>query len=277
MKDLSQTHFTTGEFARLCGVSKHTLFHYDNMKIFSPETKGDNNYRYYSLEQIEVFFVITALKEIGMSLREIKSYLDRRSPGELVILLQEQEMQVNRKIEELLEIKSIIAHKMEQTKNALLINDGEINMQWQRKEYLLKTQINQNDSKAEAIAVAQHVRLCKEWGAENPYSFGAALNLAKIISEDYNAYEFFYTRIIRKPVKPGIYVVKPAGTYIISYHTGGYNTIEQAYPRIIDYAAASGLALSGSLYEDVLLDDLSVHGYDNYAFKLSVLVRKPGS
>jgi DNA-binding transcriptional MerR regulator/effector-binding domain-containing protein len=275
MKDHSQTHFTTGEFARLCGVSKHTLFHYDAMEIFSPETKGENNYRYYSLEQIEVFFVITALKEIGMSLREIKNYLDRRSPGELVILLQEQELQINRKIEELLEIKAIIANKMEQTKNALAINHGEMSMQWQRKEYLLKTQIYQKDSKAQAIAVAKHVRLCKEWGAENPYSFGGALNLAKVISEDYNAYEFFYTRIVRKPGKPGIYLVKPAGTYITSYHTGGYHTIEEAYRRTIDHAASSGHALTGFLYEDVLLDDLSVHGYDNYSLKLSVLVREP--
>ena len=29
-------YLTTGEFARLCGVSKHTLFHYDELGVFSP-------------------------------------------------------------------------------------------------------------------------------------------------------------------------------------------------------------------------------------------------
>ena len=31
-----QGHFTTGEFARLCGVSKHTLCLYDELGVFSP-------------------------------------------------------------------------------------------------------------------------------------------------------------------------------------------------------------------------------------------------
>ena len=33
--------FTTGEFARLCGVKRHTLFHYDEIGIFSPSLRGE--------------------------------------------------------------------------------------------------------------------------------------------------------------------------------------------------------------------------------------------
>ena len=76
--------FTTGEFARLCGVKRHTLFHYDEIGIFSPALRGENGYRYYAPAQIEVFHVIAALKELGMPLAEIRSYLDRRSPAALL-------------------------------------------------------------------------------------------------------------------------------------------------------------------------------------------------
>ena len=48
MKNNKQNYFTTGEFAKLVGVTKHTLFHYDKIGIFSPEIKEDNYYRYYS-------------------------------------------------------------------------------------------------------------------------------------------------------------------------------------------------------------------------------------
>lgn len=72
-------YLTTGEFARLCGVSKHTLFHYDELGVFSPAVKAENGYRYYSMAQIDVFFVISTLKELDIPLREIKAYLDRRS------------------------------------------------------------------------------------------------------------------------------------------------------------------------------------------------------
>ncbi len=42
-------YLTTGEFARLAGVTKHTLFHYDNIGLFQPEFTDENGYRYYTL------------------------------------------------------------------------------------------------------------------------------------------------------------------------------------------------------------------------------------
>ena len=65
--------FTTGEFAALCGVTKHTLFHYDEIGIFSPAIRGENGYRYYAPAQIEVFQVIAVLKELGKPLAEIRA------------------------------------------------------------------------------------------------------------------------------------------------------------------------------------------------------------
>ena len=82
--DQTEMRFTTGEFAALCGVTKHTLFHYDETGIFSPAIRGENGYRYYAPAQIEVFQVISSLKELGMPLSDIKAYLDRRSPETLL-------------------------------------------------------------------------------------------------------------------------------------------------------------------------------------------------
>lgn len=40
-------YFSTGEFAKLAGVSKHTLFYYDEIGLLSPEIKNkENGYRY---------------------------------------------------------------------------------------------------------------------------------------------------------------------------------------------------------------------------------------
>ena len=50
-------YFTTGEFAKLWGVKKQTLFHYDEIGIFKPAIKKPNGYRYYSYQQFEVFGV----------------------------------------------------------------------------------------------------------------------------------------------------------------------------------------------------------------------------
>lgn len=64
--------------------------------------------------------------------------------------------------------------------------------------------------------------------------------------------------------------VRQAGRYLTLFHTGGYGTVAEGYRRVLDHAAARGLALRGPFFEDPLLDELSVRGYENYALLLSV-------
>ena len=108
--------FTTGEFAALCGVTKHTLFHYDEIGIFSPAIRGENGYRYYAPAQIEVFQVIAVLKELGMPLAEIRAYLDRRSPEHLLDLLEREGTALKEKIARLRRLRALIARKAELTR-----------------------------------------------------------------------------------------------------------------------------------------------------------------
>ena len=76
---IRDTYMTTGEFAKLMKVSKHTLFHYDDIGLFCPEILGENGYRYYSIYQMETLDTILLLKKSGMSLQEIKDFLEHRS------------------------------------------------------------------------------------------------------------------------------------------------------------------------------------------------------
>lgn len=49
---------TTGEFAKMLGVNKQTLLHYDDIGLLSPEYKSANGYRKYSYNQFELFYII---------------------------------------------------------------------------------------------------------------------------------------------------------------------------------------------------------------------------
>ena len=84
-------YMTTGEFARRMGVTKNTLFHYDNIGLFLPEIVDTNDYRYYSIYQMEVFDTIIILKEMGMPLNEIKEFMDHRSPESLMELFEKED------------------------------------------------------------------------------------------------------------------------------------------------------------------------------------------
>ena len=71
--------FTCGAFAKICGVEKHVLFHYDEIGLFKPIYINEKGYRFYSYRQYDTFKVIIALKKLGMSLKDIQIYLDQRS------------------------------------------------------------------------------------------------------------------------------------------------------------------------------------------------------
>ena len=40
-------YMTTGELARIMGITKETLFHYDEIGLFRPAVVKTNGYRYY--------------------------------------------------------------------------------------------------------------------------------------------------------------------------------------------------------------------------------------
>ncbi|MEK4207855.1 MULTISPECIES: MerR family DNA-binding transcriptional regulator [Paenibacillus] len=56
------TNFYTGEFAKLFGIKKDTLFYYDKIKLFQPAGISDNGYRYYTLQQLDTFWAIQSLR-----------------------------------------------------------------------------------------------------------------------------------------------------------------------------------------------------------------------
>ncbi len=65
--------FTVGEFAKLAQVSKRLLRYYDEIDLFKPiKVDGVKGFRMYSAEQLSELNRILALKELGLSLDQIR-------------------------------------------------------------------------------------------------------------------------------------------------------------------------------------------------------------
>jgi DNA-binding transcriptional MerR regulator len=76
--------FSIGDFARLGGVSVRTLRHYDEIGLLRPTTVDpDTGYRGYSAAQLGQINRIMALKELGLSLTQVRVLLDGVTLGEL--------------------------------------------------------------------------------------------------------------------------------------------------------------------------------------------------
>lgn len=74
-----------GEFSKLSRVSIRMLRHYDDIGLLAPETIDPfTGYRYYSEAQLLTVGRITALKEMGFSLKGIAELLERYDDREAV-------------------------------------------------------------------------------------------------------------------------------------------------------------------------------------------------
>ena len=88
MKKLSKDkHLSISEFSKIAEISRKTLIFYDNIGLFTPEYTAPNGYRYYAHEQIYIISVINILKQLGMPLSEIKTYIDQCTPNQAIQLL----------------------------------------------------------------------------------------------------------------------------------------------------------------------------------------------
>lgn len=273
MTENKQIYFTTGEFAKIVGVPKSTLFHYDKFGIFSPELKGDNEYRYYSAFQVEPFFVISSLKELGMPLKEIKEYLDIRSPEELISLLNTQNEKIDKEINRLVAIRELISQKIKSTQSLFNINTEKIFISKEKKEFLFLTNaLSNTDDRSIAVSFANHMKCCNESNIASHFSVGQMIHRQNICKGNYSSYSFFYTKI-SSPLDGNIYS-KEEGNYLTAYHTTGYNSIEETYLKMLRFANENKLLLDDYFFEDVILDELSVTGYENFVIKISILIRK---
>jgi len=89
-----------GDFARLSGVPIKTLRYYDELGLFKP-VKVDrySNYRYYSAEQLPNLNRIIGLKNLGLSLTEVSSLLNRELPDQHIIrILSAKQAEITRRL-----------------------------------------------------------------------------------------------------------------------------------------------------------------------------------
>ncbi len=70
---------TIGQFSKKIGVTAKALRLYEEMGLIKSHTRGENGYRYYLENQIELAVRLKEFKELGFSLSEIKSLLQADS------------------------------------------------------------------------------------------------------------------------------------------------------------------------------------------------------
>ena len=88
--------YTTGELARLCGVSVRTVQYYDQRNILVPSQLSEGGRRLYSDDDLNRMKIICFLRDMGISINSIAALFQEEHPEKVIDTLLEQQEQALR-------------------------------------------------------------------------------------------------------------------------------------------------------------------------------------
>ena len=93
--------YTTGEIAKLCGVSVRTVQYYDTRGILTPSELTEGGRRLYSEDDLKRMKIICFLRDAGISINSIGELLSEDDPSSVIsVLLEQQEQLLGEEIQE---------------------------------------------------------------------------------------------------------------------------------------------------------------------------------
>ncbi|MBN7772472.1 MerR family transcriptional regulator [Clostridium aminobutyricum] len=105
--------FLIGELSKIFNISSDTLRYYDKIDLVKPEYDVHNDYRCYSIRDFFKLSRILFLKNLDISLSEIKKYMGNKNTNNLLNLLKKKEEEIDIKINKLVNLKKKIQTKLE--------------------------------------------------------------------------------------------------------------------------------------------------------------------
>lgn len=264
-------YMTTGEFARRMGVTKNTLFHYDNIGLFLPEIVDTNDYRYYSIYQMEVFDTIIILKEMGMLLNEIKEFMDHRSPESLMELFEKEDKKITEQIKRLKYQQQFIRGRKEKMKGIWSIDFEHVFRKQFPNRYYIYEEIRDETDAGILKKTNEFITEFERRNYQMDYEIGYIQNENDILSGVYDNYTNAVILPFKKP-KGMDYQILKAGEYLTGYHKGHWNTIGAAYERLLEYARCRQIKIDHIFLETYAVNNLMAESIEDYVTEIGVRI-----
>lgn len=246
----NRVYFTAGEFAKLHHMNKRTLHYYDEIGLFSPKHKGENSYRYYTFEQSMELENILALRELDMSIEEIKSYSQNPNPTDFLKISTSKIEDIDKTIAHLKKIKSVFLQKQKMLKDCAEVYDGKIEIVHLKEEYLLMTPLALNFESEDYFIQNSHAIMDHLQAAWNLCTYkkscGSYISLEKVKYNQFETYDGIFTVL---DTKKRNLCLKPKGSYIRGFSIGDWDKLPSLYEKMLLFAKENNLTLTGNAFE----------------------------
>lgn len=258
---------TISEFAALSGIKRANLIYYDEIEVLKPVYRGKNNYRLYSYMQLDLAYVILSLRNMGISLDEIKEYAQGRSPNKALELFSKHIQTVDHEIEKLQWIKEIMSQYIAKISTCKDIASPKIELvQLEKETICLGPAIDEVDAKLESML--DFVMLCHGNGIDLVNHTGKLFTQQSMQNKKWSTPDRFYIR-----TSNGNYQTEK-GLYLVLYDRSDDLNKDVLYEKLLNYIKENNLEICGNTYEEYPLDEISINNPNDYLIKIFTKVRQ---
>ncbi|MDR7240855.1 MerR family DNA-binding transcriptional regulator [Neobacillus drentensis] len=267
-------YLTTGEFAKLCNVNKQTLIFYDQIGLLSPILKNEKRYRFYSIHQIDLFFVIDLLKDLSMSLNDIQQYIQNKSPESFLSLMYQKKEEIVKKRQEIEMKERMVEAKIALMEKASHLNFHQVTLEQFPETTLYLSRNIENINNEEFVeVVSDFINELNVSHLDTGYPIGVITKREQLLKGEFTNYSYLY---IEQPnPKEGYpYFKSVKGDFLSGYHIGDEKTIHKTYKRLFSEMERLNLALGDYVFEEYIYDTVVMNHKEHYVTKIMIQVEQ---
>lgn len=254
------------EIAKLFNITKAAIRHYEDKKIISSD-EDVNGYKLYDWEDIEKLDKIIFLKNLGVSIKDIKKYIDNEESA--AELLKDKKNYIDEEIDRLMNMKSRIDNilELDNTKK-VLINTAKVIDIEDRQFFMLKGADSPNIKEFyESVE-----KVCSKVNTIN--------EIFILLHENYDqGVNSFEDSKMLLPYKEDVEdekldkIVLSKGRYLVIYYIyRDMNDFKIAYEKAINDSNEQGLSIDKSRFIEIEYKDYSIlHKEKLYELQFKIL------
>lgn len=239
------------EFAKLAKTTRRTLIFYDEKGLFLPAKTADNGYRYYESDQLYQFELISALRQLGLSLNDIKLVIS--SSGKKLDQYLACYQQKNREqIHHLQLLDRMLEMRRNQQPSYKEINAGEVKVISVLEQEFWCTDLEANCTPDDVARL--YSKFMSDLGditSKIPSQLGFLTNLPLENGQEYMAAAFRFIKETTTLDSRNLMtkIARPAGRYLSIKVNTSLDGILQGLKKMQDYAAAHNLKVGDALWQ----------------------------
>lgn len=264
--------FTIGQFAKLHGINKKTLMWYDEVGLLKPAVIKDNGYRYYTYQQSSLLEAILLLRELNISITEIKGFLLNRSADSLEKLMADKIREVDDTIMHLRAIRAVMSAKKQDMSAIRNLNLSEFSIVEKTEAHYLATVATTADTpfEKEIELVVEEVKK-HQLRRLHDASYGSIMPVESLYREDFGDYSALYIELPFPTQQKGLHI-QPKGKYLRAFYQGDWAGLAKRYREILAYAKEQGLKFYGFAYEKGI-NELVIDTLQDYITQIEIPIQ----